>query len=188
MCDNPGRYVREVEDLSDKVRVHAISALYNIGLEELGEYLQPGKTIVLLGSSGAGKSTLVNAISGETIMKTSEIRESDAKGRHTTTHRQLIELKNGVTIIDTPGMREIGMQSVAEGINDTFSDIVELESHCKFRDCRHETEPGCAVKKALEDGTLSKERYNLYLGLQHENENNTQKKKQIAKWKKQMKL
>lgn len=188
MCDNPGRYVREVEDLSDKVRVHAIRALYNIGLEELGEYLQPGKTIVLLGSSGAGKSTLVNAISGETIMKTSEIRESDAKGRHTTTHRQLIELKNGVTIIDTPGMREIGMQSVAEGINDTFSDIVELESHCRFRDCRHETEPGCAVKKALEDGTLSKERYNLYLGLQHENENNTQKKKQIAKWKKQMKL
>ena len=187
MCSNPGRYIREVEELSEKVRVHAISAIYGIGLDELDEYLLPGNTIVLLGSSGAGKSTLVNAIAGEEIMKTSEIRESDAKGRHTTTHRQLIELKNGVTIIDTPGMREIGMQSVGEGINDTFSDIVELESQCRFNDCKHDTEPGCAVKKALEDGTLSRERYELFLGLQKENTRNNEKMKQIAKWKKQMK-
>lgn len=187
LCSNPGRYIREVEELSDKVRVHSVSALYGIGIDEMKEYLEPGNTIVLLGSSGAGKSTFVNAIAGTEIMKTSQIRESDARGRHTTTYRQLIELPGGVTIIDTPGMREIGMQSVADGINDTFSDIVELENQCRFRDCKHDTEPGCAVKRALADGTLPRERYELYLKLQRENANNTVKKKQIAKWKKQMK-
>lgn len=85
-------------------------------------------------------------------MKTSEIREADSKGRHTTTYRHLVELDNGVTLIDTPGMREIGMQSATEGIEDVFSDIKELECQCRFRDCRHKTEPGCAVKKAIEEG------------------------------------
>ena len=92
LCSNPGRYVREVEEISDKVRVHAISAIYDIGLDEINEYLQPGKTICLMGSSGAGKSTLLNALAKEDLMKTSAIRESDSTGRHTTTHRQLIVL------------------------------------------------------------------------------------------------
>lgn len=186
LCSNPGRYVREVEELSEKVRVHAISAIYGIGLEELDEYLQAGKTICLLGSSGVGKSTLVNAICGQDIMQTSAIRESDSKGRHTTTYRQLLTLPNGVTIIDTPGMREIGMADVADGIDDTFADIVELERCCKFSDCKHETEPGCAVKKALEDGSLSWERYELYCNLHRENVKNHAKKKEISKWVKQM--
>ncbi len=177
LCNNPARYIREVEGLSDRVRVHAVSAITGSGLDELGEYLSPGNTICLLGSSGVGKSTLLNVISGRENMRTSAVRERDSKGRHTTTHRQLIELESGVTIIDTPGMREIGMADVAEGIDDTFSDIVELECQCRFSNCRHDTEPGCAVKAALKDGTLSKERYRLFLGLRSENKKNYAGKK-----------
>ena len=182
LCSNPGRYVREVEDISDKVRVHTISALYGIGLEELKEYMTPGITLCLMGSSGAGKSTLINAITGEETMKTSGIREDDDKGRHTTTYRKLIELSNGVTIIDTPGMREVGMANVQDGIDETFSDIIELESLCKFSNCRHDTEPGCAIKAAIASGELSAERYALYQNLGRENTRNYAKKKEISKW------
>jgi ribosome biogenesis GTPase len=182
LCSNVGRFIREVESISEKVRVHAVSAIYGIGLEELEPYFTPGVTICLIGSSGAGKSTLVNAVAGREIMKTSEIRESDSTGRHTTTHRQLFLLENGVYIIDTPGMREIGMADVQEGIDETFSDITELERCCKFSNCRHETEPGCAIKAALESGELSRERWELYLNLGAENEKNYAKKKQISKW------
>ena len=187
LCNNPGRYIREVETISDKVNVHAISALYGIGLEELEEYSRPGVTICFMGSSGAGKSTLLNAICGKEIMKTSEIRESDSTGRHTTTHRQLIELDNGVSIIDTPGMREVGLAANEEGIDNTFSDITELECRCKFSNCRHNTEPGCAIKAAIKSGELSEERWNLYLSLSAENEKNYAKKKEISKWAKAMK-
>lgn len=186
LCSNPGRYAREVEELSDKVRVHTVSALYGIGLDELTEYLKPGVTIAVLGSSGVGKSTLVNAIVGEEVMKTSEIREADDKGRHTTSHREMIELPNGAVIIDTPGMRELGMCDVGDGIDETFSDIVELVSMCRFRDCRHDSEPGCAVKKALEDGSLDRKRYELYMGLNEES-NHAAKMKSIAKMRKQLK-
>ena len=182
LCSNVGRYVREVESISDKVRVHAISALYDIGLDELDEYFESGVTICLLGSSGAGKSTLLNAICGEEVMKTGAIRQSDSTGRHTTTHRQLFTLANGVSVIDTPGMRELGMARNDEGIDETFSDIVELECRCKFSDCRHDTEPGCAIKAALGSGELSKERWILYKSLGEENQKNYAKKKEISKW------
>ncbi|SDA76404.1 ribosome biogenesis GTPase [Lachnospiraceae bacterium G11] len=182
LCSNPGRYVREVEQISDKVCVHTISAIYGIGLEELQEYMTPGTTICLMGSSGAGKSTLINSIIGEEIMKTSGIREDDDKGRHTTTYRKLIELSGGVTIIDTPGMREVGMANVQDGIDETFSDIVELESECRFSNCRHDTEPGCAIKAAIASGKLSVERYELYKNLGRENTNNHAMKKEISKW------
>jgi ribosome biogenesis GTPase len=182
LCSNYGRYIREVESISDKVRAHAISALYGIGVDELQEYMRPDITICLMGSSGAGKSTLLNAFAGGEIMRTSSVRESDSTGRHTTTYRQLIELNNGVSIIDTPGMREIGMANTELGIDNTFSDIAKLEKQCKFSDCQHDTEPGCAVKAAIERGDLSVDRYILYKSLSSENTKNYAKKKEISKW------
>ncbi len=187
MCSNSGRYIREIEALSDSVRVHAISALYGIGLDELACYVQPGMTIVLAGSSGVGKSTLVNAIIGTDLMKTSEIREEDSKGRHTTTHRQMICLPNGAFLIDTPGMREIGMCDVDGGIDETFSDIAELEMQCRFRNCKHESEPGCAIKQALENGTLLEERYMLYRDL-HQESKRSKNMKAIAKKRRQINM
>ena len=181
LCPNVGRYIREVETVSDQIRVHAVSALYGIGLDELEQYFVPGTTIGLMGSSGAGKSTLINAIAGEELMKTGEVRQSDSTGRHTTTHRQLIKLKNGVSVIDTPGMREVGMARTGEGIDHTFADIIELENRCRFSDCKHETEPGCAVKAAIASGTLSRERLMLYKSLGAENTNNYAKMKEISK-------
>ena len=181
LCSNVGKYLKEVETISQNVRVHAVSALLNIGLEELDEYFIPGKTICLVGSSGAGKSTLINAVAGDEVMETGAIRESDSKGRHTTTHRQMIRLKNGTFVIDTPGMREIGMAGTADGIEDTFSDITELEGKCRFRNCKHETEPGCAVKEAIARGELSKRRFLLYKNLHRENTNNRVRKKEISK-------
>ena len=181
LCTNVGRYITEVETISDKIKVHAVSALLDIGMDELKEYFSPGKTVCLMGSSGAGKSTLINAIAGEDVMETSAIRESDSKGRHTTTHRQLIRLSNGAFVIDTPGMREIGMAGTEDGIDDTFSDIIELEARCKFRNCRHKSEPGCAVKAAIARGELSKKRFMLYMSLGQENTNNYAKKKEISK-------
>ena len=184
LCGDVPHFVDEVRAISDKIRVHAVSALKGTGMEELKEYFAPGKTICLLGSSGAGKSTLVNAVTGEEIMKTSAVRESDSTGRHTTTHRQLIALNNGVFLIDTPGMREVGMPWAKDGIDDTFSDIVELEKRCRFRNCRHETEPGCAVRAAVESGELPEERLRLYRNLGRENKDNSVKMKEISKWQK----
>ena len=181
LCPETEKYVREAQTVSDKVRVHAVSALTGAGMDALAQYFVPGTTVCLMGSSGAGKSTLINALAGEEIMKTGAVRQYDSAGRHTTTHRQLIRLKNGVDVIDTPGMREIGMARAEEGIADTFSDIVALESRCRFRNCRHETEPGCAVKAAIARGELTKERLALYKSLGAENANNYAKMKEIAK-------
>lgn len=182
LCDDPGRYVREVETVSDKLRVHAVSALDGTGLDALAPYFAPGTTICLMGSSGAGKSTLINAVAGEELMKTGAVRASDSTGRHTTTHRRMILLKNGVAVIDTPGMREVGLARSEEGIEQTFSDILALESRCRFRNCRHDTEPGCAVKAAIAAGELSRERLRLYQSLGRENADNHARMKEISKW------
>ena len=181
LCPNVARFVREAGSISDGIRVHAVSAKYGIGLDELAQYFVPDTTIALMGSSGAGKSTLINAIAGEEVMKTGEIREDDCKGRHTTTHRQMILLPNRVWIIDTPGMREVGMASAEKGIDRTFSDVIALERQCRFSNCRHETEPGCAVKAAIASGELSKERFELYRNLGKENADHRARKKEISK-------
>ena len=167
-CPNVEEMEAKTAELSKQLQVVAVSAYTGFGLERLLPYFVPGKTIALLGSSGAGKSTLINKLAGKEIMRTGGIREEDSKGRHTTTHREMIEV-NGVNFIDTPGLRELGMIAAEDGISGTFTDIAELISECAFSDCTHGNEPGCAVRRALEDGSLSQERWAMYKRLEREN-------------------
>jgi len=144
------------------VSIHAISSHTGEGMEALGEYLQPGKTIVFLGMSGVGKSSLLNALMNDEVMAVKSIREDDSRGRHTTTHRQLFMLPSGAMVIDTPGMRELGLFHAEEGISMGFADVEDLFLSCKFSDCTHKTEPGCAVRAAIADGSLSHDRWDTY--------------------------
>ena len=155
-------YILDASSVAEGVKLCIVSAKTGYGMDELTPYLQKGKTLVFLGSSGVGKSSLVNALAGERIVDEGGIREDDSKGRHTTTCRQLILLKSGVMIIDTPGMRELGMWDISEGLNEAFSEIEALARHCKFRDCRHENEPGCAVQEAVRRGELEEGRFESY--------------------------
>ena len=173
LISNVQDYIDEVQSVAIGVDVYAISCVTKEGLDDIKKYFSKGKTIVFLGSSGVGKSTLVNTLYGEEVMKTSEIREDDSRGRHTTTSRNLIMLPNGAMIIDTPGMRELGMWNAEEGISMTFQDVEELTRRCRFSDCTHTNEPGCKVLEALENGELDKERFEQYLKLQKESQYNT---------------
>lgn len=161
-------HVRAAEQLAIGVDVLAVSANTGLGLEQLDKYLQPRKTLVFLGSSGVGKSTLLNKLAGRDIMNTGKVRDNDGRGRHTTSHRQLILLDSGVMIIDTPGMRELGMWDVSEGLEQSFADVEQYLGQCKFSDCRHQSEPGCAVRNAISRGQLAQERWESYLRLNAE--------------------
>ena len=158
------------EHVAPGVSIHAVSARTGFGLESLAPYLQPGKTVVFLGSSGVGKSSLVNALAGKEVMTEGGIREDDSKGRHTTTHRQMLMLPGGVMIIDTPGMRELGMWEVSEGLGSAFADVEQFLGKCRFRDCRHDREPGCAIRAAIESGELDAARWESYQNLSNEAE------------------
>lgn len=160
--------VRIVERIAEGVGVYAVSVKTGYGITALSEYLKPRKTIVFLGSSGVGKSSLVNALAGGEIMIINEIREDDSKGRHTTSHRQLVMLDGGVMIIDTPGMRELGMWDVSKGLGEAFGDVENYFGKCRFSDCKHQSEPGCAVRAAIESGELQMERWDSYINLKRE--------------------
>lgn len=151
------------------VEVRAISALTGDGIADLAaEHLAPGRTAVVLGSSGVGKSTLVNALLGHDRLRTQAVREDDSRGRHTTTHRELVRLPLGALLIDTPGIRSLGVAGAAGGLETAFADVEDLAADCRFRDCRHETEPGCAVRAALADGRLDPRRFESHRKLERE--------------------
>ncbi|MFD0740260.1 ribosome small subunit-dependent GTPase A [Lysobacter koreensis] len=163
----PGAVAALVELAAQEIPVRAVNAKDADSVAALNPWLQPGHTVVLVGSSGAGKSTLTNSLLGSDRMKTAAVRESDDRGRHTTTHRALIPLASGACLIDTPGMRELkptGEEDVAEN----FGDVEAIAAQCRFRDCSHEREPGCAVREAIEAGKLDPQRFANYLKLSDE--------------------
>lgn len=157
-----------MKDIASNVAVFYVSAKDRCSLSRLMPYLEKGKTVALLGSSGVGKSTLINALVGEDMLLTQANRESDNRGRHTTTWRELIVLPEGGALIDLPGMRELQLTGQGEGIQKTFTEIEELSSACRFRNCRHENEPGCAVQAAISSGELDADRLSQYYKLQVE--------------------
>jgi len=156
--------------VAGEVPVLVLSALQGSGLSALEWFLQPGSTVALIGSSGVGKSTLLNALLPDALQETSDVRAHDGKGRHTTSVRQLFVLPGGAMVIDNPGLREIAIGSAGSGIGATFEDVLALAAGCRYPDCRHEGEPGCAVRVAVEDGILPEERLQSYLRLVREAE------------------
>jgi ribosome biogenesis GTPase len=170
LCADPETAVTEVAAATPGVAVHAMSAWLGQGLEALTPYLAPEKTCVLLGSSGVGKSTIVNHLLGAETLQVTPVREIDDRGRHTTTHRELLRLPGGALLIDTPGLREIQLWSGGEDgpLAQSFGDIAILATACRFKDCQHQTEPGCALKAAVAEGALEPERLASHAKLQRE--------------------
>lgn len=186
-------------DVSDKlsivystipgVEVNAISCLTGEGISEIRKYLSYGKTIALMGSSGVGKSTLLNCLAGRELLKIGEVREDDDKGRHTTTHRELFLMPEGGLILDTPGMRSLSLWEADTGMEAMFGDIEELVTKCRFFDCKHKSEPGCAIREALNNGSLEMKRWESWSKLQREmvNLENRKRMKQKLKGKQVLK-
>jgi ribosome biogenesis GTPase len=167
LCDDVHRYAAEVESIAAATPVHITSSLTHDGLSELDSYFEDHATVALMGSSGVGKSALINALAGESLQQTGRLRD-DGRGRHTTTYRQLLRLAGGGLIIDTPGMRELQLWDGQGSLADVFVEIEELAQSCRFSDCRHAGEPGCAVARAVDDGSLTEERLQSYHKLKRE--------------------
>jgi ribosome biogenesis GTPase / thiamine phosphate phosphatase len=158
-CEDADAKAAEMERVALGSAVFVVSAITGEGMAEVERVLKPGQTLVLLGSSGVGKSTLTNWLLGQSLQKVNEVRASDARGRHTTTTRELFALPGGALLIDTPGLRELHLWDAEEGLAQAFADINSLAAHCRFKDCRHEAEPGCAVQAAVQAGTLDLARF-----------------------------
>jgi ribosome biogenesis GTPase / thiamine phosphate phosphatase len=167
LCEDVGAALLAVEPVAIGVPAHPVSNVTGAGLEELEPYLAPARTIALLGSSGVGKSSLANRLAGAALQATREIAE-DGRGRHTTTSRQLIRLPGGALLVDTPGLRELQLWDAGEGIHEAFADVDELAAGCRFNDCTHTREPGCAVHAAIEEGRLPLARLQSYRRLERE--------------------
>ncbi len=168
LCADAESALNDVSEIAPGVDVHVTSATDGVGVETIGAYLAGGRTAVLIGPSGSGKSTLVNALIGSELQETRAVRVADGRGRHTTVSRELIMVPGGGLIIDTPGLRAVGMWDSTEGLAQAFSDIDELAAECRFRDCRHEGEPGCAVEAAVARGELPERRLASFRELQAE--------------------
>jgi ribosome biogenesis GTPase len=168
LCDETAERIRETRAVVGDVSIHAVSVVRRHGLDELVQYFKPGQTVAFLGSSGVGKSTLINHLLGDEYLKVQEIREHDGRGKHTTTHRELIVLPHGGLVLDTPGMRELQLWDGEAGLQIAFADIEMMAGRCYFSDCRHQDEPRCAVREALADGTIDAARYESYEKLQKE--------------------
>jgi len=173
--------VAQTEAVSPGIPVYAVSAEDGLGMDQLQRHLGPGRTVAFLGSSGVGKSTIINRLVGKERMAVGEVRQADGKGRHTTTHRELVSLPEGGAVIDTPGMREIGVWGDEQGLAGTFPEVDELARECRFNDCRHESEGGCAVKEALESGRLDASRVGSFMKLRSEFENLEQRRSYRAR-------
>jgi ribosome biogenesis GTPase len=168
LVDDPLPLLWQAEAAAPGVAVHLVSAATGTGLEALARYLTPGQTIVLLGSSGVGKSTLINRLAGRELQRVSAISDSRDRGRHTTSSRQMIPLDAGGLLIDTPGLRELQLWEASSGLGQTFEDIAVFAAACRFRDCTHQSEPGCAVLAAVEAGALAIERLESFRKLERE--------------------
>jgi len=175
------KMVREVERAATGVSVIALSAITGDGTAELTRFTPPGSSVALVGESGVGKSTLVNRILGDDLLDTGPTRSGDGKGRHTTTSREMVPIGAGAVLIDTPGLRSVGLTEAGEGIGNVFSDVEEFFGFCKFRDCSHDSEPGCAVQTAIEHGVLDRRRFESYQKLQREQERLVARKAAIAR-------
>ena len=197
LADDPDIQVKSMRSIAGDTDIIPVSVVSGTGLDRLNAYLTPGKTVVFLGMSGVGKSSLLNLLMGQDVMTVKEIREEDSRGRHTTTHRQLFMLPSCAMVIDTPGMRSLGMWEAEDGVSGTFTDVEALMGTCRFSDCRHQTEPGCAILTAIENGELSSDRWAEYNNLRREVLYSVDKaaamrdkwarNKSIAKWSRQRK-
>lgn len=168
LVPDPARHIAEVEQVAPGVRVHAVSARQTDSVDVLRQYVTTGRTAALLGSSGVGKSTIVNRLVGHDLLRTQDVRITDSRGRHTSTARQMVLLEGGGILIDTPGMRELQLWDAGEALGDAFADVAALAASCRFRDCRHLQEPGCAVRTAASSGELAAVRLESYHKLEAE--------------------